>query len=232
MDGGGDGCGRGRVSSHGPQVGKALWGGGSPRPGGSILQGSTLPSCASPSPGEPHPSSPPAPEAGTSPARHGGGSPRSTVYAVLRRHQMSRLTHLDRPTGTPIRYERDRPGELVHIDVKKLGRVPPGGGWRMRGRSTQVRRAKRLGVGYDYVHAAVDDHSRVAYVEVHPDERGETCARFLARAAGFFAEHGVRIEQADPRDRREPGELARPSDRQQAERRAVLRQGADLGRQR
>jgi len=123
------------------------------------------------------------------------GSPRSTVYGVLRRHQMSRLAHLDRPTGTPIRYERDRPGELVHIDVKKLGRVPPGGGWRMRGRSTQVRRAKRLGVGYDYLHAAVDDHSRVAYVEVHADERGETCARFLVRAAGFFAEHGVRIER-------------------------------------
>lgn len=123
------------------------------------------------------------------------GSPRSTIYGVLRRHQMSRLAHLDRPTGAPIRYERERPGELVHVDVKKLGRIPPGGGWRMRGRSTEVRRAKRRGVGYDYLHAAVDDHSRVAYVEVHPDERGETCARFLARAAGFFAEQGVRIEQ-------------------------------------
>ena len=123
------------------------------------------------------------------------GSPRSTIYGVLRRHQMSRLVHLDRPTGIPIRYERDRPGELVHIDVKKLGRIPPGGGWRMRGRSSELRRAKRPGIGYDYLHAAVDDHSRVAYVEVHPDERGETCARFLAAAAGFFAEHGVRIEQ-------------------------------------
>ena len=123
------------------------------------------------------------------------GSPRSTVYGVLRRHQMSRLAHLDRPSGAPIRYERERPGELVHIDVKKLGRIPSGGGWRMLGRSTEVRRHKRRGMGYDYLHAAVDDHSRVAYVEVHPDERGETCARFLAAAAGFFAEHGVRIEQ-------------------------------------
>lgn len=123
------------------------------------------------------------------------GSPRSTIYGVLRRHGVSRLAHLDRPTGTPIRYEREHPGELVHIDVKKLGRIPPGGGWRMRGRSSEVRRSKRAGVGYDYLHTAVDDHSRVAYVEVHPDERGETCARFLGRAAGFFAEQGVRIEQ-------------------------------------
>jgi transposase InsO family protein len=123
------------------------------------------------------------------------GSPRSTIYGVLRRHRMSRLAHLDRPTGAPIRYEREHPGELVHVDVKKLGRIPQGGGWRIRGRSTEVRRNKLRGAGYDYLHAAVDDHSRVAYVEVHPDERGETCARFLARAAGFFAEQGVRIEQ-------------------------------------
>ncbi len=127
------------------------------------------------------------------------GSPRSTVYSVLRRHQMSRLAHLDRPSGAPIRYEKQHPGELVHIDVKKLGRIPAGGGWRMLGRSVETRRAsersRRVGrAGYDYLHAAVDDHSRVAYVEVHPDERGGTCARFLARAAGFFAEHGVRIQ--------------------------------------
>lgn len=113
---------------------------------------------------------------------------------------MSRLAHLARPSGAPIRYEKERPGELVHIDGKKLGRIPAGGGWRMLGRSTQTRRAsersRRAGrAGYDYLHAAVDDHSRVAYVEVHADERGETCARFLARAAGFFAEQGVRIEQ-------------------------------------
>jgi transposase InsO family protein len=121
------------------------------------------------------------------------GMPRSTVYGVLRRSGMSRLDHTDRPSGAPIRYERDHPGELVHVDVKKLARIPDGGGWRMLGRSTQTRRRARL--GYDFLHACVDDHSRVAYVEVHPDERGETCAAFLARAGGFYAEHGVRIHQ-------------------------------------
>jgi transposase InsO family protein len=120
------------------------------------------------------------------------GRPRSTIYGVLRRHGRSRLDHTDRPTGVPIRYERDRPGELVHIDVKKLARIPDGGGWRMLGRSTENRRKRHL--GYDYIHACVDDHSRVAYVEVHSDERGETCARFLARACAFYAEHGVKVQ--------------------------------------
>ncbi len=120
------------------------------------------------------------------------GLPRSTVYGVLRRHGMSRLDHTDRPTGAPIRYEKDRPGELLHVDVKKLGRIPAGGGWRMLGR--QARPNRKRGLGYDFLHAAVDDHSRVAYVEVHPDERGETCARFLASAAAFYAELGVKIE--------------------------------------
>jgi transposase InsO family protein len=110
---------------------------------------------------------------------------------VLRRHGQSRLDRTDRPSGVPIRYEREHPGELVHIDVKKLGRIPEGGGWRMLGR--EARPNRKRGLGYDYLHAAVDDHSRVAYVEVHPDERGETCARFLASACGFFAEQGVRV---------------------------------------
>jgi transposase len=103
------------------------------------------------------------------------GRSRSTIYGVLRRHSMSRLDATDRPTGVPIRYERDHPSELVYIDVKKLGRIPDGGGWRMLGRSTEARRNHtrtgrqgRLG----YIHAAVDDHSRLAYVEVHSDERG------------------------------------------------------------
>jgi transposase InsO family protein len=124
------------------------------------------------------------------------GMPRSTVYGVLRRHGLSRLDHTDRPSGAPIRYERDHPGELVHLDVKKLGRIPDGGGHRMLGRSTSTRRTKGTArTGYDYLHACVDDHSRVAYVEVHPDERGSTCAAFLARAAGFYAERGVAIER-------------------------------------
>jgi len=123
------------------------------------------------------------------------GHPRSTVYGVLRRAGLSRLAHLDRPTSTPIRYERSRPGELVHVDVKKLGRIRPGGGWKMLGRSVDTRRKRYEGrTGYDYLHAAVDDHSRYAYVEVHPDERGTTCAGFLARAAEHFAGLGVRVE--------------------------------------
>jgi transposase InsO family protein len=103
---------------------------------------------------------------------------------------------LDRPTATPLRYERERPGELVHIDVKKLGRIRSGGGWKIRGRNYQTRRDRAWGpIGYDNLHAAIDDHSRYAYVEVHPDERGTTCAGFLARAAAHFGELGVGIER-------------------------------------
>jgi transposase InsO family protein len=126
----------------------------------------------------------------------------STVGRVLRRNHMPHLSILDALTGVPVRrgpatgvrYERDRPGELVHIDVKKLGRIPPGGGWRMHGRTAEARRHRQ--VGFDYVHAAIDDHSRVAYAEIHPDETGATCAGFLMRAAEFFAERGItRIER-------------------------------------
>lgn len=120
------------------------------------------------------------------------GHPRSTVYAVLRREGLSRLSHLDRPTAIPIRYERERPGELIHIDVKKLGRVPAGGGHKLRGRAAA--RPSHRGDGYDYLHVAVDDRSRWAYVEVHTDERGSTCAGFLRRAAQHFASVGVQIE--------------------------------------
>jgi transposase InsO family protein len=84
----------------------------------------------------------------------------------------------------------------VHIDVKKLGKIRPGGGWKLRGRSRDVR-ATRYGntVGYDYLHVAIDDHSRYSYVEVHPDERGETCAGFLIRTAAHLANQGVRIDR-------------------------------------
>jgi transposase InsO family protein len=123
------------------------------------------------------------------------GHPRSTVYAVLRREGLSRLTYLDRPSAVPIRYERERPGELIHIDVKKLGRIRPGGGWTMLGMSAETKAGKGRGAGYDYLHVAIDDHSRYAYVEVHPDERGETCTAFLLRAASHMAEQGIRIER-------------------------------------
>ncbi len=121
------------------------------------------------------------------------GVPRSTIGDVLTRHGLSRLRDQDRATGIPIRYVRERPGELLHIDVKKLGRIPDGGGHRVLGRVTGTPRSN--GGGYDYLHVAVDDMSRVAYVAVFDDERGATCARFLLDAAAFFARHGVRIER-------------------------------------
>ncbi len=120
------------------------------------------------------------------------GVPRSTIGDVLARRGLSRLADQDGPTGIPIRYVRERPGELLHIDVKKLGRIPDGG-HRVRGRVTGTPRSK--GGGYDYLHVAVDDMSRVAYVAPLGDERGTTCARFLLDAAAFFAGHGVRIER-------------------------------------
>ena len=127
----------------------------------------------------------------------------STVHAVLRRHGMHRLAWLDRPTGQLVRrYERDRPGELVHVDVKKLGVIRPGGGWRAHGRGSvqgNHSRTEQLAgrrVGYDYVHCAIDDHTRLAYAEIHPDETATTCAGFLHSAAAFFATAGIdRIER-------------------------------------
>ncbi len=119
------------------------------------------------------------------------GHPRSTVYGVLRRNGVSRLAHADRLTGTPVRYVRERPGELIHVDVKRLGRVPPGGGHRILGDSAR----NWLRLGHDYVHVAVDDASRVAFVAVHPDERAATTLRFISDAIAFFADHGVRVER-------------------------------------
>lgn len=138
------------------------------------------------------------------PARIGPlvGLPASTVYRVLCRHRLNRLAWMDRPTGQPIRrYERAHPGELVHMDVKKLGRIPPGGGHRVHGRdshqhrSRDQHRARRPPVGYDYVHAAIDDHTRLAYAEVLADEQAATCASFLRRAGAFFAAHHITIQR-------------------------------------
>jgi transposase InsO family protein len=123
--------------------------------------------------------------------------PASTVYAVLVRHDLSRLDHLDRATGREIRrYERSRPGELVHVDVKKLGKIPAGGGWRLHGRAaTSAQKHKRRKIGYAYVHSAVDDHSRLAYSEVLGDETGPTSAAFWRRARTWFLAHGVVVER-------------------------------------
>ena len=109
------------------------------------------------------------------------GRPASTVHRVLVRHGLGRLAAMDRPTGRVIRrYGRARPGELVHIDVKKLGRIPDGGGHRAHGRATATPRGR--GIGYDYLHAAVDDHSRLAYCEILADEHSFTCTGFWGRA--------------------------------------------------
>ncbi|MFE5012242.1 IS481 family transposase [Streptomyces sp. NPDC056696] len=131
------------------------------------------------------------------PARIGPmlGMPASTVHRVLVRHGLNRPAFMDRPTGQVIRrYERDQPGELVHVDVKKLGRIPDGGGHRVLGR--QAGRTTRKSMGFDYVHSAVDDHTRLAYSEIHADEKAATCADFLRRAAAFFSTLGItRIER-------------------------------------
>lgn len=130
------------------------------------------------------------------------GLPARTVSTILRRHRVPFLRDCDPLTGevirasksTAIRYERDRPGELVHMDVKKIGRIPDGGGWRARGGTTgnhQSRVDKTTRVGFDYVHSLVDDHSRLAYSEALPDEKGPTCAAFLTRAAAYFADRGI-----------------------------------------
>jgi transposase InsO family protein len=134
---------------------------------------------------------------GLGPARIAGivGLPASTVHRVLVRHGLNRLDHLDRATREPIRrMEMTRPGELVHVDIKKLGRIPKGGGWRAhgRGRANNPRITK---VGYAFVHSAVDGYSRMAYSEVLDDEQGATAAAFWSRARRFFADAGIDVER-------------------------------------
>jgi len=120
----------------------------------------------------------------------------STVYTVLRRYGLARLAHLDRATGRVIRrYERDRPGELVHVDIKKLGNIPDGGGHKVLGRAAGRRNSGRRGIGYSYLHNAVDDHSRLAYTEILPDETKTTAAGFWARAHAWFTAGGVTVER-------------------------------------
>lgn len=133
------------------------------------------------------------------------GVPARTVSRVLRRHGVPYLRECDPLTGevirasktTAVRYERERPGELVHVDVKKVGKIPEGGGWKAHGRQMGSTGAKkRARIGYDFVHSMVDDHSRLAYSEILPDEKGPTCAAFILRAAEYFASHGItRIER-------------------------------------
>ena len=115
---------------------------------------------------------------------------------------MPLLVHLDRATGLavraprPVRYERPVPGELIHVDIKKLGRIPDGGGHRMLGpRVGKQNKIRSGGVGYAFVHHAIDDHSRLVYSEILGDERGATAAAFWRRAAAHFADAGITIRE-------------------------------------
>ncbi len=128
----------------------------------------------------------------------------STASRIIARAGLPRLHELDPVTGirirasrtTQLRYEHENPGDLIHVDVKKLGRIPDGGGWRIDGPTVidhDRRRDRARKLGFDYVHVAVDDHSRLAFAQVLPDEKGTTCAAFLTAAAEFFAQHGVAI---------------------------------------
>jgi len=145
------------------------------------------------------------------PVQIGGrlGVPASTVHAVLVRCRLNRLSHIDRVTGEPARrYERSRPGELIHVDVTKFGNVPDGGGWRFvgieQGRANRRATRDRTGiksrkyhprVGNCFVHTVIDDYSRVAYAEIHDDEKAVTAAAVLYRAVAWFAERGVNVER-------------------------------------
>ena len=133
----------------------------------------------------------------------------ATVHRVLSRYRLARLSHLDRATGAVIRrYEHDAPGELVHVDIKKLGNIPNGGGHKIHGRATGVRHrhahrdsarprklTNRPNLGYQYLHNAVDDHSRLAYTEILADETRETAAAFWQRAHAFFTTAGITVKR-------------------------------------
>ena len=118
----------------------------------------------------------------------------ATVHRVLTRYKLARLAHLDRATGRVIRrYEHAAPGDLVHVDIKKLGNIPDGGGHQVLGR--QAGRRNRSGVGYAYLHNAVDDHSRLAYTEILADETKETATAFWTRAQAFFTDAGITVHR-------------------------------------
>ena len=131
----------------------------------------------------------------------------STVHAVLVRCRLNRLSHVDRVTGEPVRrYEHDQPGDLLHVDVKKLGNVPDGGGWRFVGRQQGRRnQASTSGksknqwyhrkMGTAFVHTVLDDRSRVAYAEIHDDETAATATQVLRHAVAWFADRSVVVHR-------------------------------------
>jgi len=117
----------------------------------------------------------------------------STVQNILNRAGLGRLDRGDRATHTtkPQRYQRDTPGELIHVDVKKIAGIPDGGGWRSRGRGYQGEEAKSRKVGYRYIHTAIDDRTRIVYSEIHTDEQAATAAGFWIRAAAWYSSIGI-----------------------------------------
>jgi transposase InsO family protein len=133
--------------------------------------------------------------------------PSSTVHAVLTRVRLNRLHHVDVRTGEPVRrYEHDHPGSMIHVDVKKLGNIPDGGGWRFVGRyrGERNRAATETGkrsitshrlMGTAFIHTVIDDHSRVAYAEIHGDETAATAIGVLRRAVSWFEARGVTVER-------------------------------------
>ena len=131
----------------------------------------------------------------------------STAHQVLTRCRINRLSHLDRATGEPIRrYEHDHPGSLIHVDVKKLGNIPDGGGWRYTGRrqgnknraatpDKPKNKHHNAKMGTAFVHTVIDDHSRVAYAEIHDDETADTAVGVLRNAVTWFSDRGVTVER-------------------------------------
>lgn len=133
--------------------------------------------------------------------------PASTVHGVLVRCRLNRLHHVDVRTGEPIRrYEHDKPGAMIHVDVKKIGNIPDGGGWRFVGRQQGGKNRRTTPgkprskhhhelIGTAFVHTVIDDHSRVAYAEIHDDEKATTAIGVLQRATSWFAARGVTVER-------------------------------------
>jgi len=117
----------------------------------------------------------------------------STVQVILNRAGMGRLDHGDRATNARAvqRYQREHPGELIHVDVKKLAGIPPGGGWRTRGRGYEGEKTKDRQVGYRFIHTAIDDRTRIAYSEILDNEQASTAAAFWTRAAAYYQQIGI-----------------------------------------
>jgi len=128
---------------------------------------------------------------------HELGMAASTVQAILNAEGLGHLDRGDRATDAePVRrYQRERPGELIHVDVKKIAGIPTGGGWRVRGRGYSGDNTESRRVGYRYIHSAIDDRTRLVYSEIHNDETASTAAEFWHRAAAFYATAGITCER-------------------------------------